>query len=42
LIKKINASAVNFFSIFALKTLDPELDLDPEPQLGKMLDPDPH
>jgi hypothetical protein len=25
-----------------IKTLDSELDPDPEPQLGKMLDPDPH
>jgi hypothetical protein len=25
-----------------IKTLDPELDPDPDPQLQKMLDPDPH
>ncbi len=30
-----------FFQFLAI-TLDPELDPDPDPQLGKMLDPDPH
>jgi hypothetical protein len=32
-------STVNFFKILVIKTLDSEL--DPDPQLGKMLDPDP-
>jgi hypothetical protein len=30
----------NFFQFLVVKTLDSEL--DPDPQLGKMLDPDPH
>jgi hypothetical protein len=33
-------SAVNFFQFSVIKTLDSEL--DPDPQLGKMPDPDPH
>jgi hypothetical protein len=32
-------SAVNFFQFLIFKTLDSEL--DPVPQFGKMLDPDP-
>jgi hypothetical protein len=38
LIKKIEIKfpAINFFSIFGLQTLDPD------PQLEKMLDPDPY
>ncbi len=31
--------AVNFFKFLVIKTLDSEM--DPDPQLGKMLDPDP-
>jgi hypothetical protein len=31
-----------FFLFLVIKTLDLELDTDPDPQLGKMLDPDPH
>ncbi len=40
LIKKIRIKfpAINFFSILGHQTLDP----DPDPQLEKMLDPDPH
>jgi hypothetical protein len=30
------------FKFLVIKTLDSELDPDPKPQLGKMLDPDPH
>jgi hypothetical protein len=30
----------NFFQFLVIKTLDSEL--DPDPQLGKMQDPDPH
>jgi hypothetical protein len=33
-------SAVHFFQFLVIKTLDP--DPYPDPQLGKMLDPDPH
>jgi hypothetical protein len=32
-------SALNFFQFLVIKTLDPEL--DPDPKLEKMLDPDP-
>ncbi len=32
----------NLFHILVIKTLDSELDPVPDPQLGKMLDPDPH
>ncbi len=35
-------SAVNFLKFLVIKTLDSELDPDPYPQLGKMLDSDPH
>ncbi len=35
-------TAVNFFQSLVIKTLDSELDPDPDPQLGNMLDPDPH
>jgi hypothetical protein len=37
--KKKKITVVNFFQFLVIKTLDLELDLDP--QLGKMLDPDP-
>ncbi len=46
LFKKIsNFSSCTFFSILVIKTLDSELDPRypdpyPDPQLGKMLDPD--
>ena len=42
-IKKIYESftAVNFSKFLIIKTLDSELDSDPDPQLGKMLDPNP-
>jgi hypothetical protein len=35
-------TAVNFFQflVFKIKTLD--LEMDPDPQFGKMPDPDPH
>jgi hypothetical protein len=33
-------TAVNFFQFLVIKTLVSEL--DPDPQLGTMLDPDPH
>ncbi len=41
-IKKILKSftAVNVFQYLVIKILDSEL--DPDPQLGRMLDPDPH
>ncbi len=46
LIKKIEIKfpALNFFSILAHQTLDPDSDPDPnpDPQLEKMLDPDPY
>jgi hypothetical protein len=35
-----NWSAVNYFQFLGIKTLD--LELYPDPQLGKMLDFDPH
>jgi hypothetical protein len=35
-------SAVNFFQFLVIETLDSELDPDPDPQIGKMPDPDPH
>jgi hypothetical protein len=42
LIKKIfkKFPAVNFLNFLVIKILD--LELDPDPQLEKMLDPDPH
>ena len=33
-------TAVNFFQFLVIKTLDSEL--DPDPELGKLLDPYPH
>jgi hypothetical protein len=36
--KKIKNSSCKLFSIFGHQTLDP----DPDPHLGKMLDPGPH
>ncbi len=36
--KKIFFSAVNLFQFLVVKTLDQELD----PQIEKMMDPDPH
>jgi hypothetical protein len=38
--KYIFFSALNFLQSLVIKTLDPEL--DPDPQLEKMLDPDPY
>jgi hypothetical protein len=43
---KINFTAVYFVQFLVIKTLDSKLDPDPYPEpdplLGKMLDPDPH
>jgi hypothetical protein len=41
-IKKISSffSAVNYFQFLIIKTLDSELDSDPDTQLRKMLDPE--
>jgi hypothetical protein len=38
--KEFSRSALFFFQCLVIKTLDSEL--DPDPQLGKMLDQDPH
>ncbi len=35
-------TAVSLFQFLVIKTLDSELNPDPDPQLEKMLDPDPH
>jgi hypothetical protein len=39
-IKKLHS--YTFFTFLAIKTLDLKLELDPDPQLREMLDPDPH
>ncbi len=39
--KKLFFSAVKFYSFFVIKTLDPDPELDPDPRLPKMLNPDP-
>jgi hypothetical protein len=41
--KNIQFFSAEIFSQFlVIKTLDSELDPYPDPQVGKMLDPDPH